>query len=110
MILINYLLYQQYMTIDRVENEFAVVEWSNDSLSALPISAFSREPVEGDHYRLFLTRDTSGSCHLLAQDPIHIQCSDQTLIIPMKIKWKPYSHVQWTIQPQPRKEKSSAMN
>lgn len=47
--------------VDRVEGEWAVVEWSDRSFSDLPVALFSDPPREGAHLRACTPRHPRGA-------------------------------------------------
>ena len=47
-------------TIDRIEDEWAVIEWSNGSFSDVPTQVFPRDPFEGEKFQVRVRQARSG--------------------------------------------------
>jgi len=101
---VSVFLFQEIIIIDRIEDEFAVVEWSNERLSIIPVDEFSSPPMEGEKYFLQLQRPSKKECHLLNNDPIVIQCAERSLVIPQSIFWRVNSQLSWQLLPIQNKE------
>ena len=100
-------LYQQHVIVDRIEEDFAVVEWENQWLSLIPLDEFEDPPTEGDMYSFDIQRSSTSSCWLIKNDPVVIQCNERSLVVPQKIYWKPNSQLTWQLTPIQNKEKIS---
>ena len=102
----SFFLCTYHVIIDRIEDDFAIVEWHNDRLSIIPVDEFTDPPHEGDHYLLQLHRFSGTQCQLLNNDPIVIQCAERSLVLPQSIFWRENTYLSWQLQPIQPKEKS----
>ena len=102
--LFSFFVFQQDIIIDRIEYNFAVVEWENESLSVIPLDDFTQVPQEGDIYQFQLKRSPSDRCHLQNNDPIVLQCNERALVVPTHIFWRENSSLSWKLQPIHTKE------
>ena len=100
-------LYKHLVIVDRIEEDFAVVEWQNQRLSLIPLDEFKVPPKEGDVYSFDIQRSSRSSCWLIKNDPMVIQCEDQNLVVPQKIHWREHSQITWQIMPIQNKDKFS---
>ena len=89
----------QEVIVDRIEEDFAVVEWNNKSLSLIPLDDFYTRPTEGDRYRFRLAKNPSGTCFLIKNDPVVLQCKERTLIAPIRIRWSEHRTLDWDLYP-----------
>jgi hypothetical protein len=105
--LASFFLYQHLVVVDRIEDDFAVVEWNNDRLSIIPIDEFNTPPNEGEFYHFVIQRSTSSQCRLIKNDPIVIQCNERSLVVPQKLYWRENSQLTWQLLPIQEKEKFS---
>jgi hypothetical protein len=66
-------------TVDRVEGDWVVVEWSGGDFTDLPSTIFSRLPLEGERLSLRLQTRTQGSA--LALPGTHPRLSTQVGLV-----------------------------
>ena len=92
----------QEIIIDRVEDSFVVVEWKNEHLSLIPLDEFYTIPVEGEQYRFRLSKKNNGTCFLVKNDPVVLQCEERTLVVPIRIFWSENSSLEWNLYPVPQ--------
>ena len=97
--ILSLFVFQQNIIVDRIEHNFAVVEWENNSFSVIPLDDFTRPPQEGEVYQFQLKRFSLEQCSLRQNDPIVLQCNENTLVIPNTISWKGSHHLSWSLRP-----------
>ena len=97
----------QEVIIDRVEDDFVVVEWKNEHLSLIPIDEFYTIPAEGEHYRFRLSKNPNGACFLVKNDPVVLQCKERTLVAPIQIFWNENHALDWDLYPIPQSTRYS---
>lgn len=81
------LLFQEPITIDRIEGNQAIIEWDDLSISSLPIALFPNPPKEGEQFMLMGEYSEQGSCTVEHDDPVILQCPDKILYLPIDISW-----------------------
>ena len=85
----NFLLFvlsfQFLITVDRVEEEFAVIEWENKALSTIPLNLIPCHVQEGDFLYLRIYPIKNGAFLSNANPPI-LQFQQGILAIPIHIK------------------------
>jgi hypothetical protein len=81
------LLHQEMIIIDRIEHEQVIIEWEDLSISSLPIERFPILPKEGDMLQIIVLEVDDGMCRIQHNDPVILQCSDETLYLPIQIDW-----------------------
>lgn len=72
-----------WIIVDRIEGDYAIVEWNNLSLSALHLSVLPREIQEGSRIRLTFHPSPLGDWYAVHTDPSILQ-GTYPLVIPIK--------------------------
>lgn len=78
--------FQQPIIIDRIEEDIAIVEWENLSLSLLPIELFATPPKEGQRYLFSIIETADADCLLHKTAPIMLKCQNHELLIPIDVE------------------------
>ena len=78
-------LLEQMIIVDQIENNQILVEWDNYALSVLCTEDFPHPPKEGERFLFILKEDQAGTCSILQKDPIEINCTDKSLILPLSL-------------------------
>ena len=97
-ILLQLFWWSMDFNIDRIEGDFAVIEWSNQRYSVLPTTMFAIPPEEQESYRFTIRRKLVGKWLLSKNDPIVITNDNGTVIIPAENNWKLNTHVGWELK------------
>ena len=84
--------------VDRVEGDFAIIEWSNQRFSILPVEMFVVPPQEQESYRFTIHRKLDGNWLLSKNDPIVLSNDKGTVIIPAESSWKLNTPVGWGLK------------
>jgi|GEM_PF-6794215 len=87
-------------TVDRIEGEYAILEWENLALSAMHASLFPFELQEGMQVKITLYPSPIGSAYASKADPC-ILLDRHTIIIPIPNLVIPGLHYSYYIKEQP---------
>ena len=97
-LLIQLFWWSMDFNIDRIEGEFAIIEWSNQRYSVLPVELFVRPPQEQESYRFTIRKKIYGQWLLSKGDPIVLRNDRCTVIIPAESSWRLNVPVEWSLQ------------
>ena len=73
------------LIIDRIEGDFAVIEWENYALSAIPLYLIPCKPKEGDHLYFVIFPTAIGTLTTTSNNLL-IQTPKGPIAIPMPIE------------------------
>ena len=76
-------------TVDRIEDDWVIVEWKDGSFSDIPVSVFPRVPREGERFSIRLKPAHSGPGLALPGQPPRISTSAGLIDLPPSPKPKP---------------------
>ena len=85
-------LFQEPITVDRIEGEQVIIEWSDLSISSLPLDRFPSSPREGEQFIIRGTTSRNGSCKLTHNDPVILDCPNEILYLPIDIDQRMAAH------------------
>ena len=86
-----------YVIVDRIEGEYAILEWENLALSSLHLSMLSFEPKEGMQLLIKVYPSPLGNTYAIGDDP-GVLYGLHPLVIPMPNVVIAGLHYQYTIQ------------
>ena len=92
--MLNLLYFQTHFTIDQIDNDVALVEWENQSLSTVDLSVIPN-PKEGHTYVFQALKRRQSDCVITQSNPIIIQCSQQQWIFPLDLNGK--DQTDWSV-------------
>ena len=81
-------LFQEPITVDRIEHDQVIIEWENLTHSSLPISLFPSPPKEGEQFFITGNPSAQGACELKYNDPVILQCPEEILYLPIETGWR----------------------
>ena len=76
-------------TVDRIEGDWVVVEWSGGHFTDLPAAAFQRIPREGEPVSLRLQPSTTGSALAIPSRPPSLATEAGLLSLPAQVSLRP---------------------
>ena len=88
-----------WLTVDRIEGDYAIVEWENMALSSIHSTLLPKDTKEGSRLKLMLHPSPLGKGYAVHNDPCILQGASP-LIIPIKdiLTMGLYYHYNITIQ------------
>ena len=71
------------VTIDRLEGDFAILEWQNEALTAIEHQYLPFQVQEGCRIQLSLYPSPTGSFHVGYKNPVFLKRLGKSLLIPI---------------------------
>lgn len=82
---LNFIALSSFLTIDRIEGNYAVIEWGNGAISSVPLSFLSNEISEGEIFSYSLQGVADGAEVIRSCPPI-FKMEKDTFMIPLDIQ------------------------
>lgn len=82
--MLEFFYFETHFVIDQIEENVAVVEWENQSLSILDISLIPN-PKEGHTYIFQAFKKRQSDCSITQNNPLKIACHHQEWVFPLEI-------------------------
>ena len=94
------LMTQMVVIVDRIEGDYAILEWENLALSSLHVSMIPFSPTEGMQLRLEIFPTPFGNTYAIGEDP-GVLHGEHPIVIPFPNIVFAGLHYQYRIEEQP---------